>query len=423
VIVNPTEEMIEDEETPEKTMEEKSRHFMKIFKPSPNGMDDKWYLTLMDQQNDVRCFAEMCTQSIVFLMGGDYVIPRDGEKNATIVVDGKVVPKYLPEFSVKSQHYPVPACEGRAVGQCTSYGDFLIQCLKPESKAGKKHGKIDGEGKGEGKLPKAYPNSRFVLDTYRSSYKHNLVLLDYIHCMSDVKDHKMNQLEWQKMHGRGYEYTTETKRGPYHRLLKPIMKLCSCKPPMNAIIGDYRLLAGNWSRNCGYGIAERGVIVLRTGGPLKTAKIVNDPADSSPHGVLKLEQIEGLNNMMRHLPCCGDLGIFSVDKSDDPDMDMDKPDGDHPDVDKVSMGIEMNTGDLSVRLGKLVEAKLGVDGAKGRNGLSTNNIMIPCNEKVGCKQMLVWQTEPTEVNGYKKILKVWELIMIWCIVLMNWQRI
>lgn len=255
VIVNPTKEVIENIQRPEKTMEEKSRHFMKIFKPSPNGMDDKWYLTLMDEEGDVCCFAEMCTQSIVFLMGGDYVVtPRDADKSATIVVDGTEVPKYLPEFSVKSQHYPVPTCQGRAVGQRTSYGNFLIHCLKPESKAGKKRASSGGEGKGEEQMAKAYPISRFVLNTYRSSYKHNLVLLDYIQFMTDVKGHGMNQLEWQKRHGRGYEYTTKSKRGPYNCLLKQIVKLWSRKPPINAIIGDYRLLTGKRFLNCGYEI-------------------------------------------------------------------------------------------------------------------------------------------------------------------------
>jgi len=341
---------------------------MKIFKPSPNGMDDKWYLTLMDEEGDVCCFAEMCTQSIVFLMGGDYVEPpRDADKSATIVVDGIEVPKYLPEFSVKSQHYPVPTCQGRAVGQRTSYGNFLIHCLKPESKAGKKCASSGGEGKGEEQMAKAYPISRFVLNTYRSSYKHNLVLLDYIQFMTDVKGHGMNQLEWQKRHGRGYEYTTKTKRGPYNRLLKQIVKLWSRKPPINAIIGDYRLLTGKRFLNCGYEITERGAIGLKTGHPLNIINLVGDPDHASGHGVLKW-----CGSNVMHLSCCGDVGIFSADEP---------PVEDDPDLTKEEMDRLMCTrGDLSVRLGKLVEDKLGVDGVKGRNGLGAKNNMIPCNE-------------------------------------------
>jgi hypothetical protein len=52
-----------------------------------------------------------------------------------------------------------------------------------------------------------------------------------------------------------------------------------------------------------------------------------------------------------------------------------------------------------------VEDQLGVNGGKARKGLGAENNMIPCIEKVGCEQMLVWQTQPTEVDGYKKILK------------------
>lgn len=102
------------------------------------------------------------------------------------------------------------------------------------------------------------------------------------------------------------------------------------------------------------------------------------------------------SNVM-HLSCCGDVGIFSADEP---------PVEDDPDLTKEEMDRLMCTrGDLSVRLGKLVEDKLGVDGAKARNGLGAKNNMIPCNEKVGCKQSLMWQTETTEVNGYKKILE------------------
>jgi hypothetical protein len=88
---------------------------------------------------------------------------------------------------------------------------------------------------------------------------------------------------------------------------------------------------------------------------------------------------EAVKNKFFLVSCCGDTGIFSVDGP--------------------------NRERFAVRLGQLVEDKLGVNGGKARNGLGAENNMIPCIQKVGCEQMLVWQTPPTEVNGYKKILQ------------------